>query len=213
MKKIFLWILGIFILLFGLLSFIHFTVEPQKINKIINNFTQIKYDEDPKNILEKEAKKQIGKVLTYDFSQGYYKGGRPKDLTTGVCTDVVGDALKNLNYDLKNKVFNDIKRNPKLYQDTPDININFRRAKNLNVYFKRFEKTLTISLEKKDLKEWKGGDLVIWKDHIAVVSSVKRGDGLPYVISNHGRGVQLADILEDWPTELTGHYRVKRSKN
>ena len=212
MKKMFLWILGIFILLFGLLSFIHLTVEPQKINKIINDFIQIKYREDPKNILEKEAKKQIGKVLTYDFSQGYYKGGRPDDLTTGVCTDVVGDALKNLNYNLKSKVFNDIKKNQKMYQDTPDININFRRAKNLNVYFKRFEETLTTSLEKKDLKEWKGGDLVIWKDHIAVVSSVKRDDGLPYVISNHGRGVQLADILENWPTELVGHYRIKRFK-
>ena len=213
MKKIFLWILGIFIFLFGLLTFIHFAVEPQKINKVINYFTQIKYNEEPKNLLEKEAKKQIGKVLTYDFSQGYYKGGRPKDLTTGVCTDVVGDALKELSYDLKLKVFNDIKKHSKLYPDTPDININFRRAKNLNVYFKRFEKTLTTSLGKKDLKEWRGGDLVIWKDHIAVVSSIKRDDGLPYVISNHGRGVQLADILKVWPTELVGHYRIKKFEN
>ena len=210
MKKFLLWILIIFILLFSFLTYAYFNIEPQKINKIINHFSQIKYDKEPKNLLEREAKKQIGKVVSYDFSQGYYKSGRPTDKTTGVCTDVVGDALKKLNYDLQNKVFNDIKKHPKLYPDTPDRNINFRRAKNLNVYFKRFEKSLTISLKKKDLQGWKGGDIVVWEDHIAIVSSLKRKDGKPYVISNHGRGVILADIIDVWPKKLVGHYRIKK---
>ncbi len=210
MKKIFLFMIGLFVLLFGVLTFAYFNIKPQKINKIINYFTEIRYKNEPKNILEREAKKQIGKVITYDFSQRYYNSGRPLDKSTGVCTDVVGDALKSLGYDLRKKVFNDIKKHPKLYRDSPDININFRRAKNLNIYFKRFEKSLPLSFDKKYLKEWKGGDLIIWKDHIAVISSLRRSDGIPYVISNHGRGVQLADIIDIWPTELVGHYRIKK---
>jgi uncharacterized protein YijF (DUF1287 family) len=160
MKKIFLFLISFFILTFILLSYLY-TKKPVGLNQIVNYFNKIEYSSDPKNILEKEAKKQIGKVLSYDFSQGYYREGRPTDLTTGVCTDVVGDALKKINYPLKERVFNDIKKHPELYPDKPDKSINFRRTKNLNVYFKRFEKSLTTSLSKENLSHWHGGDLVI----------------------------------------------------
>ena len=52
MKKFLLWTLTVFILLFGFLTYAYFNIEPQKINKIINHFSQIKYDKEPKNISE-----------------------------------------------------------------------------------------------------------------------------------------------------------------
>ncbi len=162
-----------------------------------------------KNTIEKKAMEQIGVVTKYDFKQGYYKNGRPDRKDIGVCTDVVGDALKDLGYDIRKLVFKDIKNFPKKYNDKPDININFRRAKDLNIYFKKYGKILPLDF-KENLKEWKGGDIVIWKNHIGIISHWKRKDGLPYVISNHGMGVMVADILDSWKSPLVGHYRINK---
>ena len=164
-----------------------------------------KYNTD--NKIEKEAIKQFGIVTKYDFSQGYYDGGRPKDPTVGVCTDVVVDALKNLGYDLQEKIYNDIKKRPEKYHEKPDKNISQRRAKNLKIFFDKYEKSLPLDT-KENLNTWKGGDIVIWKNHIGIISSIKRDDGLPYVISNHGTGTILADILDNWSAERIGHYRI-----
>ena len=165
------------------------------------------YEKVPKNILEKAAYRQIGVVTKYDFSQGYYAGGRPPEKNIGVCTDVVADALKSLGYNLQEKIFKDIKKRPKAYNDTPDKNINYRRAPNMAVYFAKYETSLPLDFGK-NLETWKGGDVVVWKNHVAVVSSKKRKDGLPYAISNHGGGVVLADILDTWNGELIGHFRI-----
>jgi len=169
------------------------------------------YEKVPENILEKAAYEQIGVVTKYDFSQGYYAGGRPPEKNTGVCTDVVADALKSLGYDLQEKIFVDIQRRPKAYTDTPDKNINHRRAPNMAVYFAKHETSLPLDFEK-NLATWEGGDIVVWKNHVAIISEQKRKDGLPYVISNHGGGVMVSDILDTWDSELIGHFRIEIKK-
>ena len=69
------------------------------------------------------------------YKSRYYQTGYPDD-RYGVCTDVVGYALKKSGYDLRELVDEDIRTNPKDYDiDEPDKNIDFRRVKNLRIYF------------------------------------------------------------------------------
>ena len=54
----------------------------------------------------------------------------------GVCTDVVAYALKEAGYDLMELVLNDIEIHGDMYDiEIPDQNIDFRRVKNLYVFF------------------------------------------------------------------------------
>ena len=54
----------------------------------------------------------------------------------GVCTDVVANALKNAGYDLMTLIQEDIQNHPSDYAiDQPDIKIDFRRVRNLKIYF------------------------------------------------------------------------------
>ena len=70
------------------------------------------------------------------YESRYYIGGTPND-GYGVCTDVIGYGLKNAGYDLRNLVNEDIIKHKDKYNiDKEDINIDFRRVRNLNVYFK-----------------------------------------------------------------------------
>ena len=65
----------------------------------------------------------------------------------GVCTDVVAFALKDAGYDLMTLVNEDIEANKKLYDiETIDKNIDFRRVKNLKVYFDRNAISLTTDI-------------------------------------------------------------------
>ena len=69
------------------------------------------------------------------YKSKYYNTGYPND-EYGVCTDVVAFALKDAGYDLMELVNEDIKNNKELYDmDAVDKNIDFRRVKNLKVYF------------------------------------------------------------------------------
>ena len=65
----------------------------------------------------------------------YYPTGYPDD-NHGVCTDVVAFALKGAGYDLRELLDADIKASPSAYDiEIPDKNIDFRRVKNLQVWF------------------------------------------------------------------------------
>ena len=67
----------------------------------------------------------------------YYKCGYP-DAEYGVCTDVVTNACLAAGYDLMALVSEDIAKDPKAYGiENPDPNIDFRRVRNLKVYFQR----------------------------------------------------------------------------
>lgn len=68
------------------------------------------------------------------YKSKYYTTGYPND-GYGVCTDVVAHALLSVAYDLMELVNEDISQYPEDYPiEEPDINIDFRRVKNLNVY-------------------------------------------------------------------------------
>ncbi|KEI01043.1 DUF1287 domain-containing protein [Clostridium botulinum] len=128
------------------------------------------------------------------YKSQYYNGGYPPE-NEGVCTDVIWRAFKNAGYNLKDEIDNDIETNLKFYpriKDKSDTNIDFRRVPNLVSFFNRHAKTLTPKIKpynKDNLKEWQAGDIVVFygrKDHIAIISDKRRGDGVPYIIHNAG---------------------------
>ena len=110
------------------------------------------------------------------YKSRYYQTGYPDD-RYGVCTDVVGYALKKSGYDLRELVDEDIRKNPKDYDiDEPDKNIDFRRVKNLKIYFEHTAISLTTDVN--DIEQWQGGDIVVFKNHIGVISDRRNVEGV-----------------------------------
>ncbi|MBD5551534.1 MAG: DUF1287 domain-containing protein [Lachnospiraceae bacterium] len=141
------------------------------------------------------------------YKSKYYQTGYPDD-EYGVCTDVVANALKNAGYDLMELVWEDISKNPADYPlEEPDINIDFRRVKNLKVFFTHTAVSLTTDVT--DIEAWQGGDIVIFQSHIGIVSDRRNENGVPYVI-HHNDPMQRSyeqDILES-RSDIVGHYRI-----
>lgn len=145
------------------------------------------------------------------YKSEYYIGGYPNG-EYGVCTDVVGYALKNSGYDLMTLLNDDVIKNPEDYDiDEPDINIDFRRVKNLIVYFNHTAKSLTTDIN--DIEQWQGGDIIIFNDHIGIVSDKRNSEGQPFVI-HHAYPGQLSyeEDLFGRPVnfygEIVGHFRI-----
>lgn len=141
------------------------------------------------------------------YKSKYYRTGYPND-GYGVCTDVVAFALKNAGYDLMTLVQQDIEANPADYDiEEADQNIDFRRVKNLRVYFSHSAISLTTDIS--EIEEWQGGDIVIFKNHIGIVSDRRNENGVPYVIHHNDpwQRTYEEDILED-REDIVGHYRV-----
>lgn len=146
------------------------------------------------------------------YKSAYYSGGYPPE-NEGVCTDVVWRAFKNAGYDLKNMIDEDIKNHTKDYpavNGKPDPNIDFRRVRNLKVYFKKICYTLTNDI--KEIKEWQPGDIVIFgSSHIGIISDKRNKEGITYLIHNAAQPLREEDTLELWDnnTPITAHYRLK----
>lgn len=157
------------------------------------------------DILE-NVKKYISTNPTYKSK--YYATGYPND-EYGVCTDVVAQGLLNSGYDLMELVNSDIKDNKDLYNiDKIDKNIEFRRVRNLKVYFKRHAISLTTDLNK--IEQWQGGDIVIFKSHIGIISDKRNKEGIPFLI-HHGSPYQLRyeeNVLKQYKDDIVGHYRI-----
>ena len=141
------------------------------------------------------------------YKSKYYEGGYPDD-GYGVCTDVVAFGLLGAGYDLRELVNEDILNNYDRYDiDAVDKNIDFRRVKNLEVYFSYNSIPLTLDIY--DISSWQGGDIVIFNNHIGIVSDKRNRDGIPFVIHN-ANPYQLGyeeDILK-LRSDIVGHYRV-----
>ena len=141
------------------------------------------------------------------YKSKYYATGYPND-EYGVCTDVVAFGLKGAGYDLMNLVNEHIKSNINLYDiDVIDKNIDFRRVQNLKVYLDNNTIVLTNDINK--IKEWQGGDIVVFKNHIGIVSDKKNKKGIPFII-HHANPYQRyyeEDILE-YRNDIIGHYRI-----
>lgn len=141
------------------------------------------------------------------YKSQYYAGGYPDD-EYGVCTDVVAFALLHAGYDLKELVREDIAKNPEDYDiDEPDANIDFRRVRNLRVYFRHTAISLTTDIT--EIEEWQGGDIVIFEGHVGIVSDRRNKNGIPYVIHHNDpyQSYYEQDILEK-RDDIAGHYRV-----
>ena len=141
------------------------------------------------------------------YKSKYYETGYPND-EYGVCTDVVAFGLKDAGYDLMELVNEDIQTNKEKYNiEVIDKNINFRRVKNLQVYFENNAISLTTDIT--DIKEWQGGDIVIFKNHIGIVSDKRNKKGITFII-HHANPFQKyyeEDVLE-YMDDIVGHYRI-----
>ena len=154
------------------------------------------------------------------YKDGYYAGGYPPE-GEGVCTDVIWVALQEAGFDLKAMVDKDIQEYTAAYprvNGRPEPNIDFRRVKNLKVFFEKYAEILTTEVKPGDLEnlaEWQGGDVVIFGpplEHIAVVSDRRRPDGVPLLLHNGGPEASEADVLLRWQSEITGHYRFPKAQ-
>ena len=141
------------------------------------------------------------------YKSQYYANGYPDD-EYGVCTDVVAFGLKNAGYDLMQLVNEDIQNNRDDYEiETIDKNIDFRRVNNLQVYFDNHAISLTTYITKID--EWQGGDIVIFNNHIGIVSDKRNKRGITFVI--HHANPYQRDYEEDFlelRNDIIAHYRI-----
>lgn len=149
------------------------------------------------------------------YKDAYYAGGYPPD-NEGVCTDVIWRALQNAGYDLKGMMDGDILESPGDYprvNGEPEPNIDFRRVPNQEVFFLKYAGILTTEIKPWDaenLKQWQGGDIVVFGppyDHVGVVSDKRRADGVPLLIHNAGPTTREDNGLLTWPSPLICHFR------
>lgn len=111
-----------------------------------------------------------------------------------------------------------MKRFPDLYAMNFDLNINFRRVKNLHIFWKNTLKqnltTEVIPRNPENLREWRTGDIVIFDAkpprnlwHIGIIANT-RDDDVPYMIDNHGYGTNIRMTIMDCGSDIVGHYRL-----
>ena len=166
--------------------------------------------------LVQAALDQTKQLVIYNptyFKIPYPNGDVPAQF--GVCTDVVIRAYRQLGIDLQQEVHQDIKANFSIYpakrmwnQNKPDTNIDHRRVPNLQTFFTRKGKKLTMT---DNAEDYQPGDLVTWMlgnklPHIGIVVDKKSEDGERYlIVHNVGAGPQLEDFLFAYP--ISGHYR------
>ncbi|MGQ0799329.1 MAG: DUF1287 domain-containing protein [Pseudomarimonas sp.] len=161
--------------------------------------------------LASAAAAQIGITTGYDgsYRQLAYPGG-DVSAATGVCSDVVIRALRQLGVDLQVAVHDDMRAHFDAYPDNwglqrTDRNIDHRRVPNLETFLHR--KGWAVAA---DAAKFEPGDIVSWRldsglPHIGILSS-RRVDGRPLVIHNIGAGTQEEDVLHAW--RKVGHYRM-----
>jgi len=156
------------------------------------------------------------KSITYDpayYAIDFPMGDVPAD--KGVCTDVIIRAYREIGIDLQELVHKDMGESFHSYPKNwnlkrRDTNIDHRRVPNLQNFFARNGKSLTISDQASD---YTPGDLVTWKlshgaPHIGiVVPSPYENDNTPWIIHNVGSGPRWDNCLFDY--KITGHYRYK----
>ena len=141
------------------------------------------------------------------YKSKYYAGGYPDD-GYGVCTDVVAQGLLHAGYDLQQLVDDDIAANPGSYDvEKADPNIDFRRVRNLLVYFQNHAVSLTTDITQ--ISEWQGGDIIVFEKHIGIISDKRNKEGVPFIIhhANPAQRQYEEDIL-GYRDDIIGHFRI-----
>ena len=160
------------------------------------------------------AQTNITKSYDPAYVQLAYPGG-DVPASTGVCTDVIIRAYRQIGIDLQQQVHEDMQRNfavyPKIWRlKQPDKNIDHRRVANLMTFLDRRGAAIPISTNPAD---YQPGDLVTYDLgaqiglHIAIVSNIQ-GDNGYQMIHNACCGVKVETIPRNW--KINGHYRYLR---
>ncbi|MDO5635621.1 MAG: DUF1287 domain-containing protein [Myroides sp.] len=140
----------------------------------------------------------------------YPNGDVPPE--TGVCTDVIIRAYRKLGIDLQKEVHEDMKNSFEMYPkiwglSRPDTNIDHRRVPNLETFFRRKGKELTVT---QNADDYKTGAIVTWMindkmPHIGIVTNRLTKDGKRrLIVHNVGSGQVLEDCLFKY--RITGHF-------
>ena len=107
-----------------------------------------------------------------------------------------------------------MQKGPKAYPliTEPDTNIDFRRVRNLRIFFEEYAISLTTDINKTE--EWQQGDIVIFNNekHIGIVSNKRNRDGQVYIIHNGGQPNRDEDYLKRTNATVVAHYRFDASK-
>src|SRR5438552_5031715 len=158
------------------------TVEPLKPPAQLTETTSLPANSSPNlKLVIDAAIDQVGKTTSYDPSYqkiDYPNGDVP--IETGVCSDVIVRAFRKAGIDLQKDVHEDMKSNFSAYPSRwglngPDSNIDHRRVPNLETYFTRKGKSLSITGGSDDFLP---GDIITWglgnggQDHIGMVVNV-----------------------------------------
>ena len=155
-----------------------YTNEDFKIETYVSNIDKDNDGIDDQTDILNNVRNYISKNPKYKSK--YYETGYPND-EYGVCTDVVAFGLKDAGYDLMELVNEDIHNNREKYNiENVDKNIDFRRVRNLDIYFRNNHIALTTDLSQ--IKEWQGGDIIVFKDHIGIISDKRNKKGIPLLI-------------------------------
>ena len=176
----------------------------------------------------KGAKEQLEIKSKNIFIEGseqsnYYKEGDPPK-EWALNTDIIARSFKLAGFDLRILINTDIKNNIDKYplkaiwnQNYADIDIDYRRIQNMEVFFKRNAQSLNIRIDPasdENLNTWVPGDVVMfdmdgdgYSDNIGIISDSTTRNGTPKVIYNYidpGYTIE-ANILSS--KIITGHYR------
>ena len=200
-----LFVLGYLLYYFNFIPHRKYTNEDFNIKTYVSNIDKDNDGIDDQTDILINTRKYI--TTKPKYKSKYYGTGYPDD-NYGVCTDVVAFALKDAGYDLRELVNNHVKENRNLYDiDVIDKNIDFRRVLNLKTYFDYNAISLTTDVLR--IEEWQGGDIVVFKRHIGIVSDKRNRKGINFVI-HHANPYQRyyeEDILEN-RDDIIGHYRI-----
>lgn len=200
-----LFVLGYLLYYFNFIPHRKYTNEDFNIKTYVSNIDKDNDGIDDQTDILINTRKYI--ITKPKYKSKYYGTGYPDD-NYGVCTDVVAFALKDAGYDLRELVNNHVKENRNLYDiDVIDKNIDFRRVLNLKTYFDY--NAISLTTDVKRIEEWQGGDIVVFKRHIGIVSDKRNHKGINFVI-HHANPYQRyyeEDILEN-RDDIIGHYRI-----
>ena len=200
-----LFVLGYLLYYFNFIPHRKYTNEDFNIKTYVSNIDKDNDGIDDQTDILINTRKYI--ITKPKYKSKYYGTGYPDD-NYGVCTDVVAFALKDAGYDLRELVNNHVKENRNLYDiDVVDKNIDFRRVLNLKTYFDY--NAISLTTDVKRIEEWQGGDIVVFKRHIGIVSDKRNHKGINFVI-HHANPYQRyyeEDILEN-RDDIIGHYRI-----
>ena len=166
---------------------------------------------DAKDVLQGALDYTARKPVYEDLRE--YPGGLPEG-KNGSAGDVVAFGFKNAGYDLQKLIYQDITKNPDVYDKSNPLNedIAFRVVENQRIFFSRYAEAHDNNYY--NVRDWQMGDVVFFeKNHVAIVADKVNGNGVRFIVHNFWRyqAGYYQDVLETnaWG-KVVGHYRLSQ---